>query len=531
MALAFRDDESLRVVLTSGLCPPEVQARGARVGRDERGAVILAPDQPLPAAAAAALRQAGVVFDAKLPEGSRAVRCWAEAIALDRVPVAEIPALVLVTTPGTGGVIELAAELLRLGCERQELLVGPAGGVVRVTDPPTYTMMRAIDRDAGLRAYAPDPPGQDAVYTELGYRHPLAGRLRADPGHLLLVSPEGWRSIADEGWRGLESALELAIPADRIELATGPLAERRRVELRLAPGRREAPSLWVIRTGGIAAIDRMLAYLPEEVVGRLTFAAGTPTAAGLGPLIVRARTSRHPPPDLSLDAEVYAPLAHLPDVYAPAGAIVEPPLRRERLRSILGVEPGQVAWLAPLGSQGDAVRGPFRVERITDAAFAPLAEWAEYVIHASAGELVPWMRATTFDFAPFVSTGLEWAQAPVQGPSDAAQDPRARTRPQRRRARRRCASRRSPSTPSWSRSRTRSWRWTPRPTRRSGCSCSSSSATPTAGCAAAATPGCASRARCGSSRARRPTRGSMRGSPPSSERTCRSPRRSTGRSR
>src|SRR5262245_30741374 len=114
MALAFRDDESLRVVLTSGLCPPDVQAKSARVAREPGGAVILAPDQPLPAAAMAALRAAGIGIDAKLPEGARAVRCWAEAIALERVPVAQIPSLVLVTTPQSTGVIDLAAELLRL---------------------------------------------------------------------------------------------------------------------------------------------------------------------------------------------------------------------------------------------------------------------------------------------------------------------------------------------------------------------------------------------------------------------------------
>jgi hypothetical protein len=437
MALAFRDDESLRVVLTSGMCPPEVQARSARVARAADGAVILAPDQALPAATLTALRKAGIALDAQLPDGARAVRCWAEAIALERVPVAQIPALVVVTTPDPAGVVELAAELLRLGCERQELIIGPAGGVVRVTDPPTYTMMRALDRDAGLRAYAPDPPGQDAVFTELGHRHPLAGRLAAEPGHLLLVGPDGWRNVADRGWRGLDSALELAIPADPVELDAAPLAERRRVELRLAPGRREAPSLWVIRSGGIAAIDRMLAYLPEEVVGRLTFAAAASGDNGDGAdagrvIVVRARTSRHPPPDLSLDAEVYAPLAHLPDVYAPAGAIVEPPLRRERLRAILGVEAGQVAWLAAVGS--DPTRGPFRVERIGDAAFAPLSDWAEYVIHASERELAPWMRATTFDFASFVSTGLEWAAAPPAARDDAAAEPRARTRTARRRA-------------------------------------------------------------------------------------------------
>src|SRR5262245_55665377 len=223
MALGFRDDESLRAVLTSGLCPPDVQARGAQVARDREGGLVLAPDHPLPPAAIAALRAAGIAMDAKLPPNARAVRCWAEASARERVAVNAVPWRVLVTSPDSTTIVELAAELLRLGCERQELLVTPSGGVVRVTDPPTYTMMRAIDRDAGIRAFAPDPPGQDAVFTELGYRHPLATRLKADPGHLLLVGPDGWRIVADRGWRGLESALELAIPADRVDVGTAPL--------------------------------------------------------------------------------------------------------------------------------------------------------------------------------------------------------------------------------------------------------------------------------------------------------------------
>ncbi|MGN6109780.1 MAG: hypothetical protein ACTHU0_32025, partial [Kofleriaceae bacterium] len=40
----------------------------------------------------------------------------------------------------------------------------------------------------------------------------------------------------------------------------------------------------------------------------------------------------------------------------------------------------------------------------------------------------PWLRATTFDFAPFVSTGLEWAQRPRVEPPAPAAEPRPRSR-------------------------------------------------------------------------------------------------------
>ena len=35
----------------------------------------------------------------------------------------------------------------------------------------------------------------------------LAGRLKAEPDHLLLVAHDGWRNIKDDGWKSLDAAL------------------------------------------------------------------------------------------------------------------------------------------------------------------------------------------------------------------------------------------------------------------------------------------------------------------------------------
>ena len=430
MALVFRDSHALQVVLTSGLCPVDVQRSAARVARGADGSLVLAPDRPLPEAALRKLRAVGVGVDAELAGDARPVRCWAEAVAPERVAVPAIPALLLLVTERAAGLVDLAAELLRLGCDRQELLVAGGLGAIRVVDAPTYTAMRALDREDGLRGFGPDPIGQTAVWSELGYRHPLAGRLRAEPGSLLLIGRDGWWVLPDAGWFGLEAALELTVAAEPMALAPAmPRPARRTIELRLAGGRRAAPSLWVVRRGGVAAIDKLLGYLPDDIVERLAFAV----TGGDDPIaIVRARGGRHAPPELALDAEAYAAVADLPDIYAPAGSIVEPPLRRDRLRQILtGADRGDpepsVWWLVALPEQR------FRVERIADTAFAPLAQWADYVLHANAAALVPWMRATELDFAPFVSTGLAWASAPPD--DEAAEDPARRTRPVRTRSR------------------------------------------------------------------------------------------------
>ena len=87
------------------------------------------------------------------------------------------------------------------------------------------------------------------------------------------------------------------MPGDAVKPFAGEAAgARRKVELRLSSGRREAPSLWVLRQRGVGAIDKLLEYLPEDVVARLTFAVRPEAEL----VILRARTGRYPPPDLSL---------------------------------------------------------------------------------------------------------------------------------------------------------------------------------------------------------------------------------------
>ena len=399
MALGFVDSDALLVAIKTGLVSKEVAAGSARVGFAPGKLVVIEPDKAVPAGVMQKLRAAGVT-DVAMPTGSRAVRCWAEALVPVAVGVAKLPALALLVTERVADLLDVAAELVRLGCDRIDLAIAGDHGVLRVVDPPTYTVVRALDHDRGLRVFAPDPAGQEATWTELGYHHPLAEHLKPERGMMLLASRDGWRTIADQGWMTLDAALELAVPERADKIAPGVMPERRKVELRLSAGRRDVTSMWVIREDAVAKVDKLLEYLPEEVVGRLTFAVSNATPPTV---ILRARTGRHAAPDLSIAAEEYAPLAGMADVYAPTGAIVEPPLRRERLRSILAIEAREVMWLARVAGN------KFRVERINDDAFTPLGEWADHVLHASAPALAPWVRTRLFDFAPFVSTGLEWA--------------------------------------------------------------------------------------------------------------------------
>ncbi len=107
---------------------------------------------------------------------------------------------------------------------------------------------------------------------------------------------------------------------------------------------------------------------------------------------MRARTVRQAAPE-SIRCAMPGPrntlLAQMPDVYAPAGAIVEPPRCASAcaVRSS-AIEPRAVMWLART-----LPNGKFRVERIADDEFMPLSEWADYIDPCRRAGVVPWIRA------------------------------------------------------------------------------------------------------------------------------------------
>jgi hypothetical protein len=175
--------------------------------------------------------------------------------------------------------------------------------------------------------------------------------------------------------------------------------------------------LWVLRSGGAAAIDRLVAELPEDVIARLQFAAG---AGADAPVVLRARAGRQGPPALTLAADAYALLLGVPGLYAPVDALVEPPLRRERLRELL-TAPEHVTWLAPL-ADADGARGSFRPERLPESAFLPLAEWVDYVVNADAELLAPWVRNAILELPEFTTARAE------ESDSESESEPASRRR-------------------------------------------------------------------------------------------------------
>lgn len=392
-ALVFPDAEALQVALRSGLVPAELQRTPARVGLTGEGAVEVEPSVAVLPKVKKALAAAGVASRAATV-ALGPVSCWAEALRPRRVgePEGALPQVLFAVT-GRASLLELAGELLRLGCDRQELSLGGAPwahALVRVADPPWYVLSRALDHVDGLRAFTPLQAGDERAWIEVGYAHPLQAALEPPEAGLVLITREGaWWRVGDAAWTDVDQLVEaVGLPAGDALVAT-PDAPKVQVTLTLArAAKADPPTLFVIPSGR-APVEALVRSTPEAQLENVLFAVA-------GDLVVlRARPGREANTG-ALPGEPYARVLDLPNLFAPAGLTVEPPLRRDRLRTWLAPDPDLITWLAP------TERG-FSRRSVLEAAFRPLTDWVDYVVDGAAETLSAWARSATFDFEPFVA--------------------------------------------------------------------------------------------------------------------------------
>ncbi|MEZ4259942.1 MAG: hypothetical protein R3B36_12790 [Polyangiaceae bacterium] len=445
-ALRFASVDALRFTVTSGLVPDEVLRAPARVERHSDGAIVVAPDVKVTKRALEALRAAvrdGV--DVVEPASSAArVGCWAELVPMHEDPSAEAgDGLVLFVAEGGAALVDLAGELLRLGCDRLEYRLGTLAAVgsddprevafLRVVSPPYFSLVRAMDRVDDLRAFVPSPRGQDRVFVEVGHEHPLARLLSPAEGDAVLLSPDRGFHLARGGeWRDMYTIVELTVPGARVdEPPRAPVSlPRLEVPLRLArAGAVDAPTLWVLRGDAVARVEALLRTLPDELAHALLFAA---VDGDDGPTVVLRARAGPRAPTLELDGEAYRAHPAISNLFIPCDALLEPPVRRDRLRELLSPSPDVLTWTRALSG------GAFAVERVADAAFKPLTDWVEYVVDRAGPELDAWVKSARFDFDAFVGVDADLSGSGgrdrAEGDEDEPAKPRARSRREPERA-------------------------------------------------------------------------------------------------
>lgn len=427
--LVLADREALQAALDTGLIPPVVQAGPLQLDVDDDGRLLIGPQVDINRADRKRLRDAGVELRRRALRSGRSLSCFAEAFPSEPAPEPEPPlGEILFVSEGDDGFLRLSGELLRLGSEDQRLAFyedprGVRRSLCRVTNPPYYAILRALDPDDPLRAFAAVRPG-GRVWIELGARHPQASKLEAEAGQLVLIPgprarAQGWLRIPDGPWIDLQTITDVVLPRATDWTASKP-SKRLSVELRLVRAPHKLPAeLWILRERALEQIEELVRTVPDEIVARLRVATverPLPEAGATETMVVlRARRSGKGPPALELDAEAYVPAPQIPDLYLPLGMTLDPPLRPHRIGELLATTPDRLVWLAPSGAEGHRGRS-FARESLHESALAPLSEWVDYLIGAHAEALTPWVRSAAFDFDAYVALDGEWTEARKRKP-------------------------------------------------------------------------------------------------------------------
>ena len=430
--MRFPGEDVLQLAITSEAIPREVSSAPVAAGLDVEGCVWLQPSVSIRRADLAALRKLGVQQKRSASVLTRTLRCWHQQLSLRSVEVnpAEQHEVLFCLDDGRQ-FPEIVNEMLRLGNDRQRFawVADPRADVAEmcllsVVDPPQYTLSRATDASGGPVAFTSPVP---RVWVEYGYQHPLVEWLRPPEGQWLLIRSDcSWLWIETPALTDVYTALDFTPAGEVVRSPSNREPDRILVPVRLRESSSLDPAeLWVVRADAMAQIESLVRRSDDRLLGRLAFAVipgrmrDISSQDGDGPTVVlKARPSVLPPPELILDGLACRPYLRIPNLFVPLGQQLQPPLRRDAVTRLLAEETNQVHWLAPYAMESAetltqcdlraapqevlSAAGAFSLHSIEDAAFRPLEDWVEYVIDHQAQHLNAWIASHQFDFESYV---------------------------------------------------------------------------------------------------------------------------------
>jgi hypothetical protein len=425
MILKFPDLNSLRLGLVSGAIPEAMSQARASVSVDPAGEYWVETEATLGRTQQNELKKLGVQFLRSMPSTPTfSVSCWAEILPLEKTPwhadeLTQTPVL-FDLVDGTE-LSRLVIETLRLGNDRQGYRWLQGGNdeatpraLLRIVGPPYYTLLRAIDRIGGANAPVAYLERAPRLWLELGYTHPLLGKLKVPDGKILLVRPpRSWTLLEDVAFKDVYEITEFPLPAGLVRLhdTTQALPRIAVTPSLRAGGSAEGAELWVLREDPINELNRFVQNATDDMLQRLAFAVGQHGDEKV--IVLRTRQSKHAAPVLVLHGAIgYKPFLKLPNLFLPVGTKLHPPLRRDQVRKLFAEDTDQIVWLQPEGHSS------FRPQTLPEDSFRPLWDWVDYILDHDHQELTAWVQAAEFDFEPFFSEE-EPASKPKRPPGNA----------------------------------------------------------------------------------------------------------------
>ncbi len=427
---AFASEDALLVAMKSDAVPVRVLRSPVYRWPLEDGGIGVLPAGEVPRTMAASLGALGVQR-VSCPSEFFEVPFWPALLACKKKSEEGEDPVVVFAVQSEASVLALIAELIRLGCHRCSYQVMQGKGsefwaLVKVEDPPYYSLLLAADPHSAYRVFVPVLAGQEQAWIERGYTHPaVLGVLQAEE-EMDLVGSEGlWLRLPASQWQDVQELVDVVLPAIQSEYIASSISSRLRVNLRLSAMSQEEPAtLWVLPRDGISIVEAIVASVPDDVVKGLLYAVVERAGEGQT-LVLRSRPNADGPPVLALSQPGYVSWMNIANLYLPVHRGLEPPLRRNTLRELLAPDSDRVYWLSE-GNEEEELS----LDSVAESEFFPLADWAQYIVHSQGEALQSWTSAATFSFESFVSIGGEWNEAKPKREKPVAPVPAPRARSQ-----------------------------------------------------------------------------------------------------
>jgi hypothetical protein len=256
--------------------------------------------------------------------------------------------------------------------------------LVRVVAPPLWLIDKHVDDGEGVRVFLRGAEGTPALFVAAGWQHPLGDRLAealAARSEVGLLGADGrlWRTRAPWPERSIHDVLRPTLPPSVVTLSPRPTTREFPVRLRLGaalPGDDTLePELFLLDDAGLDRLQdfletatpdehqRLLLSRVGDTQGHASFVLREAVRAGSPPLGARLQTV--------LGVPGHVRVAGHEGLYVPPGRRLQPTLRRDDLRALLGLH--DVAAVV-VDEDADGLR-LLRIVALDDQPVATLVRW------------------------------------------------------------------------------------------------------------------------------------------------------------
>ncbi len=278
--------------------------------------------------------------------------------------------------------------------------------LVRVSPCPTFTILSARG-DAGSgtprTAFFERLPH---IFVEAGFEHPMIHLVELPGQRSVLIDRWGkWNWLPGEPFQAEIGLFEMARSPTRFRDADSP--PKLTIPLRLCEARsNELPELWVIQEQPFEQVEALVRRSGQEFVDRFRWAIASASDRAI--VLLWAEPSALGPPAALIEGIGFRPYLKMPHLFVPCGFRLNPPLRRDAAREIMGDESSQITLLMPESSGG------FAPVCVPKSAFEPLSQGVDVVVDAPKRPIEQIVWSPALDWENFVVA--ESAAKPVRFP-------------------------------------------------------------------------------------------------------------------